>query len=190
MDILLIRHGQTDWNIEGRLQGSTDIPLNQEGLMQAELCAQFLKTVNLTTLISSPLSRAKQTAELIASTCHLPIVEMAAFREKSYGDAEGLAHFERQEKFRTRPFPKEELFENLITRVFEGLNEITQKYSNQKIAIVTHGGVINCILHVISNGEIGTNKTILHNASISTIRFENNQFLVVDANNIAYLATV
>ena len=110
MDILLIRHGQTSWNIEGRLQGSTDIPLNKEGILQAELCAQFLKTVNLTTLISSPLSRAKQTAEIIAGACHLPIVEMDAFREKSFGDAEGLTPIERQEKYTIRPFPNEELY--------------------------------------------------------------------------------
>lgn len=190
MDILLIRHGQTNWNIEGRLQGSTDIQLNEQGIMQAELCAQFIKSVQLTTLISSPLSRAKQTAEIIARACHLPIIEMDAFREKSFGDAEGLTQMERQEKYVTRPFPNEELFESLKTRIFEGLNEIAQKYYDQKIAIVTHGGVINCILAVISNGEVGTNKTILHNASISTIRFEHNHFSIVDVNNIAYLATV
>ena len=158
--------------------------------MQAEHCAQYLKTVNLTTLISSPLARAKQTAEIIGSACQLPIAEMSSFREKSYGDAEGLTQIERQEKFLTRPFPNEEPFENLITRIFEGLKEITQTYHEEKIALVTHGGVINCILHVISKGDIGTNKTLLHNASISTIRFENNQFSVVDANYIGYLATV
>ena len=190
MDILLIRHGQTSWNIEGRLQGSTDIPLNKEGILQAELCAQFLKTVNLTTLISSPLSRAKQTAEIIAGACHLPIVEMDAFREKSFGNAEGLTAMERQEKFTIRPFPNEEQFENLQTRIFEGLHEIAQTYQNEKIAVVTHGGVINCMLAVISNGKVGTNKTILHNASISTIRYEHNQFSIIDVNNIDYLATV
>lgn len=190
MDILLIRHGQTNWNIEGRLQGSTDIPLNEDGLLQAELCAQFIKTIQLTKLISSPLVRAKQTAEKIARACELPVIESDAFREKSFGDAEGLTQLERQDRYTTRPFPNEELFEDLKIRLFKGLNDITKSYQNEKVAIVTHGGVINCILSVISNGVFGTNKTILHNASISTIRFEQNQFSIVDVNNIDYFATV
>src|SRR5699024_6004320 len=90
--IRLIRHGETNWNKEGRIQGKTDIPLNETGRIQAEECAASLKHSEWDIIISSPLKRAKQTAEIINKNLHLPIMEMSAFAERNYGDAEGM-HF-------------------------------------------------------------------------------------------------
>ena len=71
MKICLIRHGETDWNVIGKLQGREDIPLNENGKIQAQYCGKALKNMVWTTIITSPLSRARQTAEIIAGVLNI-----------------------------------------------------------------------------------------------------------------------
>jgi uncharacterized phosphatase len=86
----LLRHGQTDWNIDLRLQGSTDIPLNETGRNQARLAASVLNREDWDVIIASPLSRAKDTADIVALEFGMNVVVVPELIERSFGVAEGL----------------------------------------------------------------------------------------------------
>lgn len=94
--ICLVRHGETDWNACGRLQGKTDIPLNDKGRTQANQCGMYLAKSDWDVIISSPLKRAVETAEIISSYIVQPtILTMVEFIERDYGDAEGMTFTEK-----------------------------------------------------------------------------------------------
>ncbi len=186
--ICLIRHGETDWNKEGRIQGKTDIPLNEVGRLQAEKSAVFLSQSSWDAIITSPLTRAKLTAEIINQTLSLPLIEMSEFRERDYGDVEGLTFTERNDKFTGRDCPNQETRDSVMERVMDGMQTILDTYPDKKILLVAHGGVINLILSTLSNGEIGTGKTTLINACISNIYYDQDTWRVKDYNQIAHLS--
>lgn len=87
-----VRHGQTDWNLNKKLQGATDVPLNQTGMEQAYQARQALRGVEIATIVSSPKIRARQTAEIINEILNKPIVEIDDLREASFGHHEGSTH--------------------------------------------------------------------------------------------------
>ena len=97
--ICLVRHRETDWNVLGKLQGRTDIRLNESGILQAEECSEFLKSFQWDAIITSPLKRAKQTAEIINKNLNLSLIEMKDFLERDYGEAEGMLLEERTAAF-------------------------------------------------------------------------------------------
>ncbi|MGN7477784.1 histidine phosphatase family protein [Solibacillus silvestris] len=187
MEICLVRHGETDWNKVGKLQGHTDIELNENGVAQAEICANFLKDKSYVLVMTSPLKRAKQTAQIIAHKSMLPIVEAPLFIERNYGDAEGMNYEERLAKFPDLVYPNEESRDALIARVMEGLNQIIQYQNAKKVILVAHGAVINCILAVLSNSEIGSGKTKLANACLSEIIRNNGGWYIKSFNEIGHL---
>ena len=89
MKIYVIRHGQTNWNIEGRIQGKTDIELNTEGTKQALKIKSIIKDYNIDLIISSPLKRARKTAEIINEALNCPIIFDKSLEERGYGIIEG-----------------------------------------------------------------------------------------------------
>ncbi|UOQ48478.1 histidine phosphatase family protein [Gracilibacillus caseinilyticus] len=165
--ICLVRHGETDWNALGKIQGQTDIPLNNDGKSQAEECGQYLLTLDWDMLISSSLKRASETAHIINKYVQLPYEEMDAFRERRFGVAEGMTVFERMEAFPDGVYPNAEDMPELIERVVAGLEEVHQRYAGKKIILVAHGAVINALLSHFSKGAIGSGKTKLVNGSIN-----------------------
>ena len=90
MKLYIIRHGETPWNAEGRLQGQTDIPLNENGIRLAKITGEALKDVPFDLAISSPLKRARQTADLVLAGRKIPVLEDARIEELSFGSWEGL----------------------------------------------------------------------------------------------------
>lgn len=186
--ICLVRHGETDWNREGRLQGKTDIPLNSVGVLQAGQCRDYLANEQWDAVISSPLARAKQTALIINEKIQLPFSEEKAFIERDYGDAEGLSIEERLSKFPDKKYPNQEDRSALIDRILLGLEEIVQEWPNKRIILVAHGAVINAILSILSNGEIGSSKTVLGNACLSEIEFDEGRWVIHFYNDTDYLA--
>jgi uncharacterized phosphatase len=184
----MIRHGETDWNAIGKLQGRTDIPLNKTGIQQAEECSEFLKSSHWDVIITSPLKRAKQTAKIINNNLHVPVIEMEEFLERDYGDAEGMAYEERTSKFPDNKYPNQEERTSLNKRIIEGIEKINQKYEDNKILLIAHGAVINSILSVLSNGEIGSGKTNLINACISNIYLDQDNWQIKDFNQISHLS--
>ncbi len=188
--ICLVRHGETDWNAIGKLQGRTDIPLNKTGVFQAEACGEFLKESEWDFIITSPLKRAKQTAEIIKRKIDVPLLEMEEFIERHFGEAEGMTLQESLAAFPDKMYPNQESMSSLNTRLMSGLEEIHQKYKDKKILVVAHGAVIGAILSSLSNGEIGTGKTKLANASMNHIYFHKDQWKIKDFNQIAHLSSL
>jgi uncharacterized phosphatase len=186
--ICLIRHGETEWNATRKLQGSTDIPLNETGIQQAQECRDFLKTEKWDVIITSPLLRAKQTAIIINEALKLPFIEMEDFKERHYGAAEGMTKPERLEAFQDKNYPNQEDLLSLNKRVMAGIDKIYQKYPGKKVLLVAHGAVINSILSTLSDGEIGSGKTKLLNACISNIHFHEEKWAVKSYNQVDHLS--
>lgn len=157
--IYLIRHGETDWNNLGKLQGRTDIPLNKVGRGQAKLCGEFFTKLHIDAIISSPLSRARETANIINEQLQLPIKIMENFIERSFGVAEGMGYAERVEKYKDIDPSNQEEINIFHHRVFSGIEEIQQNFPGKRVITISHGAVINGILSIISNGKIGGSKT-------------------------------
>lgn len=139
-------------------------------------------------VISSPLVRAKQTAEIISTYLHKPIITLEAFIERDYGEVEGVAAEERLLRFPDRHYPGQESRNSLTKRVMEGNWSIHHHYKNKRIVLVTHGAVINTILAVVSTGNIGSGKTTLHNACLSNLHFQEGKWELLDYNQIQHLA--
>lgn len=188
--IYLIRHGETDWNAMERIQGRTDIPLNETGKRQAAASAAHLRASNWDVLITSPLARAKETAEIINAELNLPLHEMDAFMERGFGQAEGMTLADRAAIFPNRIYPGQEEWEALTRRVLDGLASVHHNFPGRKVLLVSHGGVINAILSELSKGEIGSGKTKLTNASISHIHFLEEQWQIRDFNLTDHLLSV
>ncbi|WP_449620767.1 histidine phosphatase family protein [Robertmurraya sp. Marseille-Q9965] len=185
--ICLVRHGETDWNAQGMIQGKTDIPLNQKGIKQAKECGVFLKIDSWDVIVTSPLSRARQTAEIISSFIDKPIIEMVEFIERDYGEAEGMTAEERMTTFPDKKYPNQEDRTSLIKRIMNGLEQIKQKWEGKQVIVVAHGAVINAILAELSNDEIGSGITRLRNACLNHIKHVDDKWHVVDYNIVTHL---
>lgn len=185
MKICLVRHGETDWNLQNILQGTSDIPLNETGRIQAKKSGSILINDHWDVIISSPLKRARETAEIINHILSLEIVEMDEFRERNYGKAEGKPLKEYSKMLPN--IPGLESHESVTERVSRGLEIIQKRYPAKNVIIVAHGAVINSILAKVSNGKIGTRKTRLENACISNIHFKNDSWSVIDYNQNSHL---
>ncbi|RKQ32939.1 histidine phosphatase family protein [Oceanobacillus halophilus] len=185
--ICFIRHGETDWNSVGRLQGRADIPLNHNGRKQANLCGSFLKNTEYDLLITSPLKRAKETADIINSHLNLPFIVMDNFIERSFGDAEGMTYEERRNKYPETHIPNQEEQSIFLERIMKALEEVNQAYPNKRILLISHGAVINAILSTLSEGKIGTKKTPLMNGCLSNIHYVNEQWKIKDYNQNHHL---
>lgn len=152
-----VRHGETDWNKERRMQGNTDISLNEHGKEQALEIAQQLKKQNIDLIISSDLKRAKETAEIIAKEIGAEIIFDKNLRERNFGSWEGKTHeeigIEKYEKYRGTQEASEdaELFENLEKRVSESIKNHSSNHKHKNVAVVAHGGVMRAILKKLKN---------------------------------------
>jgi 2,3-bisphosphoglycerate-dependent phosphoglycerate mutase len=144
--LLLARHGETEWNRELRIQGSSDIELNELGRQQARELAQELATVELDAIYSSDLSRARQTAEAVAAAHGLEIRLDARLRERSFGSWEGLTHDEIVERRETAT-PDGETVDEVRDRVLEAIQEIAAAHSGEQVLVVSHGGALNALWH-------------------------------------------
>ncbi|MBD1381074.1 histidine phosphatase family protein [Metabacillus arenae] len=186
--ICLVRHGETDWNKLGKLQGTTDIPLNETGIKQAEDCRDYFSVSDFDFLITSPLKRAKQTAIIINDNLNLELIEMSDFKERSFGDAEGLTVEKRTKIYPDGKFPNQEEIEDFKERVVNGIEKINHLYPTKKILLVAHGAVINMVLATLSNGEIDSSKTKLLNACINNIYFQDQKWSIRDYNQVGHLS--
>ena len=172
MKICLIRHGETDWNAIGMLQGREDIPLNENGKTQAKLCGLALKSMTWAAVITSPLQRARRTAEIIADALNIQeIYDDANLVERDYGKASGLVEKERTALFPDGKYEGMEDWETLRDRMYKSIIQNAGKFYPDNIIIVSHGSAINSILAELSNHEIGTGKTPLKNACINMFTY-------------------
>lgn len=178
MLLYLVRHGETDWNRARRIQGSTDIPLNDTGRAQAAATGRLLSRRAWDAIYSSPLSRAFETATIIAAELGLAAPEpIDALVERNYGEAEGLADPELKERFPgDTPVPGRESREEVAERVIPALIELAERHPDQAIVVVGHGGVIRSVLAVID--PQGTHGMIT-NGSIHSLRHVDGTFSLI-----------
>lgn len=155
MNIIVVRHGQTDWNLNNLVQGTTDIDLNDTGILQAYKTSENLSNLTFGYVYSSPLSRALKTANIICDNKNISITVDERLIERNYGDFEGTnisikKYWEYD--LNLSDFNVESL-ENLYNRVFDFLEDLINCYGKQdvNILIVTHDG-INICLDTIING--------------------------------------
>ena len=145
MNIIYVRHGETDWNSEKKLQGSTDIPLNGQGILQAEETERLLAGEKFDRIVCSPLERAKRTAEIINRKRGVPLIVDERIRERGFGDLEGKPYS--QEDFnlwwkKDFDFEKHgmESVGSLLERTKLMIDELKRKYPTETVLIVSHGG--------------------------------------------------
>lgn len=154
--IYLIRHGETEWNRTGRLQGNANVLLSPEGIRQAKLLAEHTPFHTVDAIYSSDLSRAVKTAEILAEKFNLPVIQERGLRETNFGDWEGRPLSELAigvdgfENFFTKPDkvhpPQGETFLQCQARVMTALEEIVAEHDGQSIAVVSHGAAIRLVL--------------------------------------------
>ena len=164
MKLYIIRHGQTDWNRARRLQGRTDIPLNEWGRRVAELTREGLKDVTFDVAFTSPLIRAKETAELILRGRNIPIIEDERIIEVNFGAYEGESFQldnENLQNFFSRPeayYPVDgsESMESILKRTGDFLLELYENpnYQESTILISTHGAALCGLLCNIKKWDV------------------------------------
>lgn len=186
-EVCLVRHGETDWNKAGKLQGRTDIPLNESGKLQAQACGNMLQQQNWDVIVTSPLSRAQDTAEIINTYLNLPLRVMPEFIERGFGDAESLTHIERTEKYPNKAYPNAESTEALNRRLVDGLKELNDDYPHQKVLLVTHGAAIHQILDFYDPDNEHMRDSKLANGGLSNIYFYEANWHIKNTNQIAHL---
>ena len=146
MKILLTRHGQTDWNLARKVQGVTDIELNETGIKQAEEVRKKLLNEKIDIIITSPLKRARKTAEIIGNGRNIPIIIDNGINERRFGKLEGHKpegiDFEQIWNYKlNKQYEDTESIGELFERVTAFLNKIKKEYKNKTVLLVTHGGI-------------------------------------------------
>lgn len=160
MNIFLLRHGETDWNQAGRLQGHADIPLNQNGRLQISQAAEVLSDLYpvMDLILSSPLSRARESAEIVADRLaykKTDIIVEPLLVERCFGAGEGLTIMERSEKYPDDIYPGMESFEDLSKRARLVFDQIVASFEDKKnILVVAHGAILYAIVTAITDGQI------------------------------------
>ncbi|MBS4199163.1 histidine phosphatase family protein [Bacillus sp. FJAT-49732] len=170
--IVLIRHGITDWNTERRAQGQSDIPLNEEGRQQARALASRLKSEKWDLIFSSDLSRAKETADILAKTLGLDVQTDHRLREMHKGETEGTTLEERINRWGSKWESLSlgiEDDKSITRRGTSFLSEIMKTYKGKRILVVSHGALIgNTIKGLIPSTNIDV---FFHNTSMTTINY-------------------
>jgi probable phosphoglycerate mutase len=187
--LYLIRHGETDWNQSRRLQGHSDIHLNEKGVRQAEKVAARFAAEPIRAVYASDLSRARETARRIAETAGCSVTTLPALRERCYGEWEGLTYEEIRERFHNRDQAScgIETFEDMQQRAVSVLSELAERHRGQMIVAVSHGGFINSFLHYVTNGEQGPGVTRIDNTGVSVFRYGGNSWEVLRVNDTDHL---
>ncbi|MDR2572053.1 MAG: histidine phosphatase family protein [Oscillospiraceae bacterium] len=171
--IYLIRHGQTDWNIEGKNQGHTDIALNQKGIEQAIQLSKKLSNIHFDIIFSSPLKRAKNTAEIIH---HNKIIYDTRIIERYNGELEGRINTKFLVDF-SNPDDTRYAIEPLLLfrhRVTDFWDDILKNYSSKNILVVTHSGVIIYSQAYFKGEPQSSNYQSYKIRNCDVLQFENN----------------
>lgn len=165
----LVRHGETDWNRERRIQGSTDIPLNDTGRDQARATGALLASRRWTALVASPLSRASETARLIGAEVGLGEPELEPrIAERDYGQAEGLTGPEIDAMFPDgADVPGREPREAVAERAVAALHDLAARHPGEAVIVVAHGGVIRSVLETVAPGR---HREPITNGSVHSFR--------------------
>ena len=161
MEILLVRHGQTEWNVLKKVQGKADIELNEQGIKQAEETRNYLKNEKIDLILCSPLKRAMQTAEIIKQERNIKMIIDERISERDFGEFEGMPNtdfdFNAFWSYKQNlKYDKAENIQDFFERVYDFLDSIKNEYTGKRVLIVAHGGIsipVKCYFEGIPNTE-------------------------------------
>lgn len=200
--LLLIRHGETIWNIQGRLQGHLDSDLTETGIAQAHAMAERLTKESFSALYSSDLGRAYRTAEIIAARTGHTILPDRRLRERYLGIFETFTWQEIEGKYpeelnayRTLGpdyvIPNGESARQRFDRAIAGLEEIARRHAGQSVVIVTHGGVLNFLFRYALGIPLEEPRRFkLWNVSLNTFLYEDGKWILGSWGDISHLTHV
>lgn len=179
--IFVTRHGQTNWNLEQKVMGRCDEPLNIKGIEQAYITKENLKDCDIDLIICSPLIRTKQTANIINKDRTINVIYDERIIERNFGELEGL-HYDQYDNltlwdyYKNKQYEKAECMKDFFERIYSFLDDIKNKYQDLNILLVTHGGVsvaINCYFNNnIPEGSLSNTGLFLKNCEVATYSFE------------------
>ena len=200
--LIVVRHGETQWNVAGRIQGHTDSPLTTGGIAQAEAIGARLAKESFERLVSSDLGRAWKTAEAIARRTGHAIVPNPRLRERHFGVGEGLTYDEVDAQWpeafsRTREtdpdyvIPGGESRRQLYERIRDEFESLAREAAGGCHAVVCHGGVLAILYRHIHGIPVGEPRKIpIANASYNALRQEGGRWVVETWGDTAHLAAV
>ncbi|MCF6094923.1 histidine phosphatase family protein [Microaerobacter geothermalis] len=189
--IYLVRHGETMWNKEGRIQGHRNVPLSPSGIEQGKRLAEKVKNIPIDWIYSSDLERALHTAQLVAEHKQLPVNLVPELRERFFGEWEGLTSQEIEVKYPGHSWDSGtntggkfgiEKMESLIQRADQSLLTIAKRHKGQHILVVSHGGLIRAFLR-----GLGTECDQIGNTSITQIVHVDQKWKILKVNDMDYL---
>ncbi len=200
-EIILARHGETEWNVEEIFRGRIDVELNETGIKQAELLAEYLSDVKIQAVYSSPLKRALKTAEMIAGSHQLEVKIVPGLIDIDFGEWQGLTHREVKDKYQelytewvTRPdkvkMPVGEGLNDVRERAIGVIDEVISKYEGT-VVLVAHrvvNKVLICALLGLDNSHFWNIRQ--DTCGITTFTCENGRFILTRHNDTSYLESL
>ncbi|MEZ4734227.1 MAG: histidine phosphatase family protein [Caldilineaceae bacterium] len=199
-EIVLVRHGETIWNAEGRVQGQGDSPLTERGIAQAKAVGQRLQHESFTALYASHLGRVIDTARYIAAVTGHAITIDERLQERAYGIFEGLTHAEAMVKhaavyqeYKTNfspdfAIPQAESTRQMLTRGQTVFRELAERHPGERIVVVSHGSFLRFVLSDILGVPLGAKQGFrLANGSLSEIAYEDGEWSVTTLGEVYHL---
>ena len=194
--VILVRHGETDWNRNARFQGQTDVPLSETGKMQAEKVGERLADEHISALYSSDLSRAYETAQTIARSHNLEVRQDPALREINFGLWEGMSrdiivgeHKDLYQQWLENPMetrtPDGENFFEVQQRALHSLRKIAESHQDETVVVVAHGGLIKAVICEYLDG--GFWEFPQGNTAVNILEYHNDQFRFISLNDLSHL---
>lgn len=201
--LIVIRHGETDWNVDKRLQGQLDIDLNAHGRWQAQQLGQSLSQESLHAIYASDLHRAWDTAQALSQACGVEVIAAAGLRERSYGDFQGytkdqvLARWPNEGyQWRARvpeaaPPGGGEALIDFYNRSVRTALHLAEQHPGQTIALITHGGVLDCLYRAATQTPLSVVRTWgIDNTCINRLAVEHGQLRLLTWGDADHLQTV
>jgi broad specificity phosphatase PhoE len=191
-ELLLVRHGETDWNVERRFQGQADPPLNAAGRKQAQTLADELAGMQIDAIYTSDLVRARETAEIVAARTGAPVVPLSELREIDVGEWQGLTWPEIEERYPDgvrgwhetgHGWRAGETYEQLAQRVLSAVEDIARRHPGGRILIVGHGGTVRAVRAHVEGLTVTASRDgspPIGNCEVFRIRAENGAFRGID----------
>lgn len=198
--ILAIRHGETAWNVDTRIQGHLNIPLNDTGHWQAERLGQALADEEITAIYASDLSRAHETASYVGRATGVPVVAELGLRERGFGDFEGrtfaeieIALPDQSERWRKRdpafaPSGGESLLQ-VQERVLATVDRLAKQHPGELIVMVAHGGVMDVLYRAATRLDLQAARTwLLGNTAVNRLLWTPESLTLVGWSDTQHLA--
>jgi broad specificity phosphatase PhoE len=201
MEIILVRHGETEWNTREIFRGRADVGLNETGTRQAELLARYLSRLKLTAVYASPLSRARKTAELICHHHKLTVAVTSGLTDLDYGRWQGLSHQEVKDRYPELYAEWLKQPQRVTMPDGEGLGDVRKRALRVvKRAVARHEGTVALVSHRVVNKVLTCALLGLDNAhfwnvrqdpaGITTFTHEDGRFILTEHNNTSFLQSL